>query len=266
MSSLAETRPGLQSLTAAIPMVVKHLGGGSSSNVVKTEPAVEILMHMSHHTENLDAIAAAGALEILIQLLSSTEVAADTTDIMVCALSTICSLMENHEQRVQAAAAVGLVPVAVKLLQHSDIAVQKAAAGIVWSIDKNSSLLSALQAEVLSQAAVPALVSLLSSNNSEAQHNVAGALMVLARHNATIRAAAAGAIPELVRMLSSSNTDVQEDAAGALAGLVIDSPGNQAAIAAVQGAPEQLHVLSNSTVVPVAHKASVVLQWLSAAP
>lgn len=136
---------------------------------------------------------------------------------------------------------IASVAKAVHVLKSSDRAVHACATSLLWALGEQSNVSDVVQAEVLSQGAVPTLVKLISSSDGRVQHHAAGAIMVLARGNETIRvqAASAGAVGPLIQMLSNSDSNILEDVVGALESLATGSPETQAAIAAVPAAAVQ---------------------------
>ncbi|KAG1676481.1 hypothetical protein FOA52_002301 [Chlamydomonas sp. UWO 241] len=219
------------------------------------------------HLEAQDAIAAAGAIPALVQLLGPDS----TAGVQASATLALCLLATDHAQN-QAAigSAAGAIPALVKLLAPNMPAeVRRHALLALCNLAANH---AQNQAVMAAAGAIPILVQLLGPESlSDVQAIAARTLGSLAFNHAQ-NLAAAGAVPALVQLLGpgssadvqlgpGSSAGVQENAAGALMNLALDA-GLKVTIAAAGAIPPLVQLLGSGSPPGVQEAATGVLMTL----
>ncbi|KAG1656410.1 hypothetical protein FOA52_009388 [Chlamydomonas sp. UWO 241] len=216
------------------PAMVELLGSSDAPAFVQARASWALSRLAAVHPQNMPAIAAAGAMPALLQLLERRpsraaftlrDLAAVDTEIrsVIAAAGAISSLLKllgpDCSDYVQeaAAAADGL----------------GAAAGALWFLSDSAEN----QAAITAAGAIPALVELLGADLwDDVQEKAARALCNLACDHALNQATivAAGAVQPLVQLLKSDKSSevLQEAAADALCALAVDDAQTQSVIVA----------------------------------
>jgi hypothetical protein len=254
--------------------LVRALRSGTESLKL---PVVTALYHLSLGDVE---IAAAGAVPVLVELLTDSDV--DVVDQAVAALrdiscnqshradlvkagaipplvrllkdgadgvqgdaaAVLCNLVNGNADNTAATVAAGAAPLLVQLLIDGTDDAQDCAARTVMSMVYHEEQ----QDAIVEAGVIAALVQLLSDGPEDAKVFAAGALWSLAASNyAYVQSMIAeGAIPSLVQVLSDTTDNTQEYAAGALKSIASDKAARTAIIAA--GAiPPLVQLLSEGT-------------------
>jgi len=171
---------------------------------------------------NINALPAAGAVSVkanalpaLIKLMGSNDL--KVLELVCKAMSRIC--FSKNDCQV-AAVAAGAVSPLVRLLSHTSQPVQSVAAGAISHLCGTVATATAVR----KGKAIPALVHLLSSNDTTVQKSGAQALHQVCFNDKEAKYVAnkLKAIPTVVRLVASNNSEVHEAAAAALADLALD--------------------------------------------
>ncbi|KAG1680550.1 hypothetical protein FOA52_014997 [Chlamydomonas sp. UWO 241] len=232
-----------------VKSLVRKLGADARPS--QQQQALNTIMKLSicdGDRDSLVAIAAAGAIPPLVQLLGGLGSSAGKQGHAAVALGNLAMTAENAG----IIAAAGAVPPLVHMLGPRNVAVivaagaipplvQLTAHGATYSVQGNAAgalmvlaVNAANQSTIAATGAIPPLVKLLGAGSPNARFAVA-ALNNLALNNpATVVAIAkAGAIPALVRLLGpGSDTETNLAAAQALIELCRTNTENRAATAA----------------------------------
>ncbi|KAG1678472.1 hypothetical protein FOA52_014503 [Chlamydomonas sp. UWO 241] len=215
-----------------------QLLGPQSSSVEQADAANELGCMAHGDAQKKTAIAAAGAIPALVQLLHDCDGSVRSSScwaVTECAAGALGSLAAGHAQNQTAIADAGAIPALVKLLDKdvdicADICVQKEAAFTLSSLAHEH---VQNQTTIVAAGAIPALMELLGSRAYAAQAARAlGSLAASHAQNQTV-IADAGAIPALVELLGSAwddSPDVQEAASAALDSLSAGHMQNLAAV------------------------------------
>ena len=188
------------------------------------EKAAEALRNLATNADNEIAIAQAGAIFSLVELLScGTPVGQEN------AAAALGNLTNDDNQI--AIAKAGAIPPLVELLSRGTPVGQEKTAGALWGLAVNSDNKIA----IAKAGAIPPLVELLSRSTPVGQENAAATLSNLAVNSDN-------QIPPLVELLSRGTPVGQENAAAALGSLTNDD--NQIAIAKAGAIPPLVELLS----------------------
>ena len=205
---------------------------GSQSAAELQVAAAGTLAHLTVNADNKVKVATAGAIPLLVALLSS-EI---STGGWMAAARALRNLAANGDIRVEVIAA-GAIPSLVALLSVQSIdRVQEAAAEALSSLAINAEN----RARVALSAAIPPLVALLGAQSTESMQIVAAVALCHLTRDADdqTRAAAASAIPSLVALLGAHiPTGVQAIAARAIGQLALNG-------VAIESDPRALSSLS----------------------
>lgn len=203
---------------AAIQALVRKL---SSQSIEERRAAVTEIRSLSkRNTDNRILIAEAGAIPVLVNLLTSDDVL--TQENAVTSVLNL-SIYENNKGLIMLA---GAVPSIVQVLRAGTMESRENAAATLFSLslaDENKIIIGA-------SGAIPALVDLLRSGSARGKKDAATALFNLCiYHGNKGRAVRAGIIPALLRMLTDNSHSMVDEALTILSVLA----GNQEAKAAI---------------------------------
>ncbi|CAL1405496.1 unnamed protein product [Linum trigynum] len=180
--------------SAAVQSVVRKL---SSRSVEERRAAVhEIRILSKRSTDNRILIAEAGAIPVLVGLLTASDDVATQENAVTSILNL--SIYENNKGAIMLA---GAVPSIVQVLRAGSVEAKENAAATVFSLslgDENKIIIGA-------SGAIPALVELLEQGSSRGKKDAASALFNLCIYQGNKgRAVRAGIVPALLRMLTDS--------------------------------------------------------------
>jgi hypothetical protein len=169
---------------------------GANARPSQQRQALDLIVGLSFDgdSDSLVAIAAAGAIPQLVQLLGP----GSTHDLQQGAAAALTNLGYQNDVNKAAIASAGAIPPLVQLRSGSPADVQEAAVRALVSLsyhDDNAVTIAA-------SGAIPSLVQLLTGSPAGVQEMAAGLLGELARNNAEkgVVIANAGAIPPLIQL------------------------------------------------------------------
>lgn len=217
-----------------IPVLVRRLRRGSPG---QQAAAASELWHMPVEGAVADALVAAGAVPILVQVLSTSR--SGDHHLKCEAASILTCLAINSEQRAEAIVAAGGPAALVQLMRSDSADLQQSAAGTLMQI---TAAADAAAAPVAAAGGIELAVQRLTSSSRVQVAEASAALLAnLAntRRSESFRQAihAAGGIPPLVADLQRGSSDMlHEGALKAIHHLAPDSAERCQAIAAAGGA------------------------------
>ena len=219
-------------------LIVSLLGSNDKGASAKAARAISRLARA--HASNQTAIAVAGGVKLLVNLLDTKEGGVgggdpdqvSETSLVLAKMqkeiaSAIWSMADNNPENQIAIAQAGGIPPLIALLEgHPEV--HRDVAGALWSLAKDSDN----QRAIADEGGIVPLVGLLKTGSQDAQETVAGSLFALAETSENrVSIAAAGGIPPLVDLFDGGTDEAKEQAAGALQTLVINNMPNQLAVA-----------------------------------
>ncbi|GBG80869.1 hypothetical protein CBR_g31425 [Chara braunii] len=197
--------------------LLQKLVSGTTEN--KRQAAEELRLLAKRSMENRVCIAQAGAIPLLVHLLSSSD--PKTQEHAVTALLNL-SINESNKTAIMAA---GAVPPIVEVLKSGSMEARENAAATLFSLsvgDDNKITIGA-------SGAIPALVDLLQEGVSRGKKDAATALFNLSIYQGNkTRAIRAGIIPPLMQLLADRTTGMVDEALAMLAILVTAPEGRSA--------------------------------------
>ncbi|GBG80861.1 hypothetical protein CBR_g31417 [Chara braunii] len=197
--------------------LLQKLVSGTTEN--KRQAAEELRLLAKRSMENRVCIAQAGAIPLLVHLLSSSD--PKTQEHAVTALLNL-SINESNKTAIMAA---GAVPPIVEVLKSGSMEARENAAATLFSLsvgDENKITIGA-------SGAIPALVDLLQEGVSRGKKDAATALFNLSIYQGNkTRAIRAGIIPPLMQLLADRTTGMVDEALAMLAILVTAPEGRSA--------------------------------------
>ncbi|EPS68981.1 hypothetical protein M569_05787, partial [Genlisea aurea] len=199
--------------------------------------AGEIRLLAKRNADNRVAIAEAGAIPLLIQLLSSPD--PRTQEHAVTALLNLSICDENKSAIISA----GAVPGIVYVLRKGSMETRENAAATLFSlsvVDENKVTIGLL-------GAIPPLVSLLGEGNQRGKKDAATALFNLCIYQGNKgKAVRAGVIPTLMKLLTEPQGNMMDEALAILA-ILAGHPEGKAAIGAAEAVPILVDVIGNGS-------------------
>lgn len=229
----------------------------SSSSVSEQATAATVLRKIAYCQDRRATIAAVPqVVDRLVALLSSSS--ADVQQAAAAAVGNLAGLKAN-------CAAIAAVPNAlnklVGLLASSNEDVQEEAAAAVNNIASEDSSEGMAAAILAAPQAIHNLAAALSSKSERSQKQAKAVLLEFAKHSTSRQIfAAPPVLSSLVALMgSSSEYYAISRALAAIAGLAAESPGNQAAIAAMPKMLDSLLMLLSSKSKPVVLQAVTAL-------
>ncbi|KAJ9153122.1 hypothetical protein P3X46_026599 [Hevea brasiliensis] len=186
---------------AAIQALVRKL---SSQSVEERKTAVSEIRSLSKRsTDNRMLIAEAGAIPVLVNLLTAEDVSIQEN--AVTAILNL-SIYENNKGLIMLA---GAIPSIVQILRAGSVEARENAAATLFSLslgDENKIIIGA-------SGAIPALVELLENGSPRGKKDAATALFNLCIYQGNKgRAVRAGIIPALLKMLTDSRNSMADEA------------------------------------------------------
>ena len=241
--------PNLENRNAVVRPLVALLQVRNATAQMKAAQALVLLA--SRSGANRVAIAEAGAIPPLVQLLGDGR---NATTPQVRAAAVLCDLARSGENKQKIVEAGGVIPL-VKMLSSHNLDAQVNSSGALWHLAANT----AAQRIISEAGGIAPLVMLLSGTSLEAARYAAGTLWHLEasadNKGAIVKA---GAIPPLVILLRKSESpEAQEAAALVLSDLARSQAGNKA-ITTAAGIPSLVAVLLNGSREAQKHAASAL--------
>ena len=238
--------PNIDNRNAVVRPLVALLQVRNANAQMKAAQA--LVMLSSRSAANRIAIAEAGAIPPLVQLLGDGR---NATTPQVRAAAVLSDLSRSGENKQLIVNATGVQPL-VKMLTSANNEAQLHASGALWHLAANT----AAQKLISDAGGIYPLVALLSSASPETARHAAGALWHLeasADNKGTI--VKAGGIPPLVILLRRTESpETQESAAMVLANLARSQGGNKA-ITTAGGVASLVQLLLNGSAEAQKHAA-----------
>ncbi|KAE9616613.1 hypothetical protein Lal_00034538 [Lupinus albus] len=215
--------------------LLQRLTSGSLED--QRSAAGEIRLLAKRNAENRVAIAEAGALPLLVSLLTISD--PRTQEHVVTALLNL-SICENNKGRIVSS---GALPGIVYVLKKGSMEARENAAATLFSlsvIDENKVIIG-------SSGAIPPLVSLLSEGTQRGKKDAATALFNLCIYQGNKgKAVRAGVIPTLMRLLTEPERAMVDEALAILAILASHSEG-KAAIGSAEAVPVLVELIGSGS-------------------
>lgn len=199
--------------------------------------AAELRLLARRSAENRLCIAEAGAIPLLVKLLSTLDV--HTQENAVTALLNL-SIFEDNKERIIIS---GAVPGIVHVLRRGSMEARENAAATLFSI----SVVDDYKVRIGNLGAIPPLVSLLREGSPRGKKDAATALFNLCIYQGNKgKAVRAGVVPILVGLLMDPEAGMMEETLAILAILSSHSEG-KAAIAAAEALPVLVEVIKSGS-------------------
>ncbi|XP_016187295.1 U-box domain-containing protein 13 [Arachis ipaensis] len=199
--------------------------------------AGEIRLLAKRNADNRVAIAEAGAIPLLVGLLSVPD--SRTQENAVTALLNL-SIYENNKGSIVSS---GAIPGIVHVLKKGSMEARENAAATLFSlsvIDENKVTIGA-------SGAIPPLVTLLSEGTQRGKKDAATALFNLCIYQGNKgKAIRAGAIPTLMKLVTEPNGSMVDEALAILA-ILSSHPDGKAAIGAAEAVPFLVQFIANGS-------------------
>ncbi|KAL0460577.1 UNVERIFIED_CONTAM: U-box domain-containing protein 13 [Sesamum latifolium] len=199
--------------------------------------AGEIRLLAKRNADNRVAIAEAGAIPLLVQLLSTPD--SRTQEHAVTALLNL-SICEDNKGSIISS---GAVPGIVHVLKKGSMEARENAAATLFSlsvVDENKVTIGA-------SGAIPPLVTLLNEGTQRGKKDAATALFNLCIYQGNKgKAVRAGVIPILMRLLTEPQGSMVDEALAILA-ILASHPEGKAAIGAAEAVPILVDVIGNGS-------------------
>ncbi|CAG7864904.1 U-box domain-containing protein 11 [Brassica rapa] len=207
----------------------------SSRSVEERRNAVSEIRSLSKRsTDNRILIAEAGAIPVLVNLLTSEDVATQENAI-TCVLNL--SIYDNNKELIMFAGAVTSI---VQVLRAGTMEARENAAATLFSLslaDENKIIIGG-------SGAIPALVDLLENGTPRGKKDAATALFNLCIYQGNKgRAVRAGIVPALVKMLSDSSSHRMVDEALTILSVLASNLDAKAAIVKANTLPALIGIL-----------------------
>ncbi|XP_075519842.1 U-box domain-containing protein 13-like [Primulina tabacum] len=199
--------------------------------------AGEIRLLAKRNADNRVAIAEAGAIPLLIQLLSTPD--SRTQEHSVTALLNL-SICDTNKGSIISS---GAVPGIVHVLKKGSTEARENAAATLFSL----SVVDENKVTIGSSGAIPPLVTLLSEGTQRGKKDAATALFNLCIYQGNKgKAVRAGVIPTLMRLLTEPQGSMVDEALAILA-ILSSHPDGKAAIGASEAVPVLVDVIGNGS-------------------
>ncbi|XP_041995012.1 U-box domain-containing protein 13-like [Salvia splendens] len=215
--------------------------------------AGEIRLLAKRNADNRVAIAEAGAIPLLVQLLSTPD--SRTQEHAVTALLNL-SIFEDNKGSIISS---GAVPGIVHVLKKGSMEARENAAATLFSlsvIDENKVTIGA-------SGAIPALVALLSEGTQRGKKDAATALFNLCIYQGNKgKAVRARVIPTLMRLLTEPQGTMVDEALAILA-ILSSHPEGKSAIGAAEAVPVLVDVIGNGSARNKENSAAVLVHLCS---
>ncbi|KAL8525637.1 hypothetical protein ACS0TY_015032 [Phlomoides rotata] len=218
--------------------------------------AGEIRLLAKRNADNRVAIAEAGAIPLLVQLLSTPD--SRTQEHAVTALLNLSICEENKGSIISS----GAVPGIVHVLKKGSMEARENSAATLFSlsvVDENKVMIGA-------SGAIPPLVTLLSEGTQRGKKDAATALFNLCIYQGNKgKAVRAGVIPILMRLLTDPQISMVDESLAILAILSSHSEG-KVAIGAAEAVPVLVDVIGNGSPRNKENAAAVLVHLCSGDP
>ncbi|RWV91094.1 hypothetical protein GW17_00046648, partial [Ensete ventricosum] len=199
--------------------------------------AAELRLLARRSAENRLCIAEAGAIPLLVKLLSTHDV--HTQEHAVTALLNL-SIFEDNKERIIIS---GAVPGIVHVLRRGSMEARENAAATLFSI----SVVDDYKIRIGNLGAIPPLVSLLREGSPRGKKDAATALFNLSIYQGNKgKAVRAGVVPILVGLLMDPEAGMMEETLAILA-ILSSHPEGKAAITAAEALPALVEVIKSGS-------------------
>uniref|UniRef100_A0A0A9CRQ5 U-box domain-containing protein 12 n=1 Tax=Arundo donax TaxID=35708 RepID=A0A0A9CRQ5_ARUDO len=218
--------------------VIELLQKLSSQNLEDQCGAAGMLRQLAKRSaENRACIGDAGAIPILVSLLSTTDVS--TQEHVVTALLNL-SIYEENKARIISS---GAVPGIVHVLKRGSMEARENSAATLFSL----SIVDENKVTIGASGAIPALVQLLSNGSQRGKKDAATALFNLCIYQGNKgKAVRAGLVPILLELLMETESGMVDEALAILA-ILSGHPEGKAAIGAASAIPVLVGVIRNGS-------------------
>ncbi|XP_065865615.1 U-box domain-containing protein 13 [Euphorbia lathyris] len=220
---------------AKIESLLHKLASGSPED--QRSAAGEIRLLAKRNADNRVAIAEAGAVPLLVGLLSTPD--SRTQEHAVTALLNL-SICDNNKGSIISA---GAVPGIVHVLKKGSMEARENAAATLFSL----SVLDEHKVTIGSSGAIPPLVTLLSEGTQRGKKDAATALFNLCIYQGNKgKAVRAGVVPTLMHLLTEPGGGMVDEALAILA-ILASHPEGKAAIGATEAVPVLVEVIGGGS-------------------
>uniref|UniRef100_A0A0D9VSH8 RING-type E3 ubiquitin transferase n=1 Tax=Leersia perrieri TaxID=77586 RepID=A0A0D9VSH8_9ORYZ len=218
--------------------VVELLQKLSSQNLEDQREAAGMLRQLAKRSpENRACIGDAGAIPILVSLLSTTDVS--TQEHVVTALLNL-SIYEENKARIITS---GAVPGVVHVLKRGSMEARENSAATLFSL----SLVDENKVTIGASGAIPALVLLLSNGSQRGKRDAATALFNLCIYQGNKgKAVRAGLVPILLGLVTETESGMMDEALAILA-ILSSHPEGKTAISSANAIPMLVGVIRNGS-------------------
>lgn len=218
-----------------IESLLQKLTSGSPEE--QRSAAGEIRLLAKRNADNRVAIAEAGAIPLLVGLLSVPD--SRTQEHAVTALLNL-SIYENNKGSIVSS---GAVPGIVHVLKRGSMEARENAAATLFSL----SVIDENKVTIGSSGAIPPLVTLLSEGTQRGKKDAATALFNLCIYQGNKgKAVRAGVIPTLMRLLTEPSGGMVDEALAILA-ILASHPDGKAAIGSAEAVPVLVEFIGNGS-------------------
>lgn len=210
----------------------------SSQNLEDQRGSAGMLRQLAKRSaENRACIGDAGAIPILVSLLSTTDVS--TQEHVVTALLNL-SIYEENKARIISS---GAVPGIVHVLKRGSMEARENSAATLFSL----SIVDENKVTIGCSGAIPALVQLLSNGSQRGKKDAATALFNLCIYQGNKgKAVRAGLVPILLELLMETESGMVDEALAILA-ILSGHPEGKTAIGAASAIPVLVGVIRNGS-------------------
>ncbi|KAA8543899.1 hypothetical protein F0562_021924 [Nyssa sinensis] len=218
--------------------------------------AGEIRLLAKRNADNRVAIAEAGAIPLLVGLLSTPD--SRTQEHAVTALLNL-SICEDNKGSIISS---GAVPGIVQVLKKGSMEARENAAATLFSL----SVVDENKVTIGVSGAIPPLVTLLSEGTQRGKKDAATALFNLCIYQGNKgKAVRAGVVPTLMRLLTEPEGSMVDEALAILA-ILASHPEGKAAIGAAEAVPVLVEVIGNGSPRNRENAAAVLVHLCSGDP
>lgn len=237
-----------------IESLLQKLTSGSPED--QRSAAGEIRLLAKRNADNRIAIAEAGAIPLLVGLLSVPD--SRTQEHAVTALLNL-SIYENNKGSIVSS---GAVPGIVHVLKKGSMEARENAAATLFSL----SVIDENKVTIGSSGAIPPLVTLLSEGTQRGKKDAATALFNLCIYQGNKgKAVRAGVIPTLMRLLTEPSGGMVDEALAILA-ILASHPEGKATIRASEAVPVLVEFIGNGSPRNKENAAAVLVHLCSGDP
>ncbi|KAK9170503.1 hypothetical protein Syun_002643 [Stephania yunnanensis] len=220
---------------AKVDILLRKLTSGNIED--QRSAAGELRLLAKRNADNRVCIAEAGAIPLLVGLLSTSD--PRTQEHAVTALLNL-SICEDNKGRIISS---GAVPGIVHVLKNGCMEARENAAATLFSlsvVDENKVMIG-------SSGAIPALVTLLSEGSQRGKKDAATALFNLCIYQGNKgRAVRAGVVPTLMRLLTEPGGGMVDEALAILA-VLASHPEGKATIGSAEAVPVLVEVIRSGS-------------------